>query len=125
VRSKKKDGNQAKNKYKMQCMELSIAKIEETVSEIKKYISRTRSTLDAHINRQYTEIRVIEKDGKWGDYSGTFYVNDEEEQAMVLQKAKEHFKTYFEDGIHHNDKKLGLFLFSPKSGKRLIEEMKT
>ena len=113
----------SKDDYKIKCMEISIVKLEKDISEIGKGVKRMRSVLDAHINRQYTEIRVIEKDGEWGDYSGIFYVNDEEERDVILAKAKTHFNKHFKDGIHHQDKELGLFLFSPRSGKRLIEEM--
>ena len=122
---KKKDKDQAKNDYKIQSMEMSIAKMEKAMTDMKKIATRTRLLLDAHINRQYAEIRVIEQDGEWGDYSGIFYVNDEEEESVVLDKARQHFDTYFQDGFHHKGKKLGLFLFSPRSGKRLIEEMAT
>ena len=104
----------------------------------KKNVLRMKNTLDAHINRQYAEIKVLEDswnenydcivDGtkkSWGDYSGIFYVNDEDEENVIINKAKKHFETFFEDNVYHRNKKLGLFLHSPKSGKRLIEEMKT
>ena len=102
-----------------------MIKIEEDIAKIKKTISRMRSVLDSHINRQFTEIRVIEKDGEWGDYSGIFYVNDEDARKVIIKKAKAHFETYFKNGIHHKDKKLGLFLHTPRSGKHLVEELET
>ena len=120
-----KDGKKVKNDYKMKCMDISVLKVEEAVSDIEKNVRKIRSVLDAHINRQYTEIRVIEKDGQWGDYSGIFYVNDEDERDIILKKAKEHFGKYFKDGMNHQGKRLGLFLFSPRSGKHLVEEMET
>ena len=129
---------QSKNDYKIQCIESSMAALEKIVIEIKKNVLRMRNTLDAHINRQYAEIKVLEDswnenydcivDGtkkSWGDYSGIFYVNDEDEENVIINKAKKHFETFFEDNTYHRNKKLGLFLHSPKSGKRLIEEMKT
>jgi len=122
---KQKDGNQPQIDYKIKCMEQSIAVMTETIDEQKKVISRMKSNFDAHVNRQFTEIRVIEKDGKWGDYSGTFYLDENDEKEIVLEKAKKHFDKHFKNGIHHKGKKLGLFLFSPRSGKQLIEEMKT
>jgi glutamate-1-semialdehyde aminotransferase len=122
---KVKDGKQTKDQYRMDCMEKSIAKMEKVVDDMKRHISRMRSNLDAHINRQFTEIRVIEENGKWGDYSGTFYLDSDDEKKMVLDKAKKHFETYFKDGVYHRNKKLGLFLSSPRAGKQLIEEIKT
>tara|TARA_R100000687_G_C6397489_1_gene140211 strand:+ start:73 stop:486 length:414 start_codon:yes stop_codon:yes gene_type:complete len=122
---KQKDGNQPKNEYKIKCMEQSMAVMTETIDEMKKTISRMKSNFDAHINRQFTEIRVIEKNGKWGDYSGTFYLDSDDEKELVLEKAKNHFKKHFKNGTNHSDKKLGLFHFSPRAGKQLIEEMKT
>ena len=124
-RTVKKDETQSKNDYKIKCIELSMLKVVEDIVNIKKNVVRMRSIVDAHINRQYSEIRVVEENGEWGDYSGIFYVNDEEEESVVLDKARQHFDTYFQDGFYHKNKKLGLFLFSPKSGKRLIEEMAT
>ena len=133
-----KKKKQSKNDYKIQCIESSMAALEKTVIEIKKNVLRMGNTLDAHINRQYAEIKVLEDswnenydcivDGtkkSWGDYSGIFYVNDEDEENVIINKAKKHFETFFEDNTYHRNKKLGLFLHSPKSGKRLIEEMKT
>ena len=120
-----KNEDQLKIKYKIDSIDIAMAKMEETVKDLKISIIRMRSILDAHINRKFTEIRVMEKDGKWGDYSGIFYVNDEDEENVIINKAKKHFETFFEDNTYHRNKKLGLFLHSPKSGKRLIKEMKT
>ena len=120
---KKKDGKESKRDYKIKCLDLSIIEVEEDIAEMKKIISRMKSTMDAYINRQFTEIRVIEKDGEWGDYSGMFYANDEDEREVTIDKAKDHFDMYFKDGIHHKDKKFGLFITSPRSGKRLIKEI--
>ena len=51
---------QSKNDYKIECIESSMAALEKTVIEIKKNVLRMRNTLDAHINRQYAEIKVLE-----------------------------------------------------------------
>ena len=119
----KKDGKESKRDYKIKCLDLSIIELGEDITEIKKHISRMRTNLDAHINRQFAEIRVVEKDGEWGDYSGLFYVDDKDEKEITIEKAKAHFKAYFEDGMHHKNKRLGLFLYTPRSGKHLIEEL--
>ena len=119
-----KNEDQLKIRYKIDSIDIAMVEMEETVKDIKISIIRMRSILDAHINRKFTEIRVMEKDGKWGDYSGIFYVNDEDEESMVLKKAKNHFEKYFENGSHHSNKKLGLFLTKGRI-KKLVEEIKT
>ena len=120
-----KTKDKSKDGFKIKCLEIAMVKVESDISDIEKTIRRMRNAVDAHINRQYTEIRVIEKDGEWGDYSGIFYVNDEDERTVIIKKAKDHFARYFQDGLNHQRKKLGLFLFSPRSGKRLLEEIPT
>ena len=114
--------------------------IEDNIISIKKDIKRIGDSLSAYINRQFTEIRVlpeghnpnlqggnskIKSENGWEDYSGDFYINDDEQKEIVLKKALKHFDTYFKDGVYHRNKKLGLFLSSPRSGKRLIKEMET
>jgi predicted metal-dependent hydrolase len=98
--------------------------IEKDMEEMKKEIAKIHTALYAYINRQSTEIRVKEVDGKWGDYSGTFTITDDDETTIVMNKAKEHFETYFKDGVWHHNKKLGLFITRGKV-KTLVEEMKT
>ena len=117
---KLKDEDKVKTDHKIKDMEISIVNLEKTISDIGRNVKRMRSVLDAHINRQYTEIRVIEENGEWGDYSGIFYINDDEEKDVVVKKAQKHFDEYFKNGLYHQDKKLGLFLYSPRSGKRLL-----
>lgn len=124
-RTVKKDEAQSKNDYKIKCIELSMLKVVEDIVNIKKNVVRMRSIVDAHINRQYSEIRVVEENGEWGDYSGMFFVDNDDEKDVIVRKAREHFDAYFVDGSYHQDKKFGLFLSSPKSGKQLIEERET
>ena len=111
--------------FKIKCLQISMTKVEEVVTNLNKLITRAKSTLDAHVNRQYAEIRVVEADGKWGDYSGMFYIDDNTAKEVVIEKAREHFDNYFTDSVHHRNKKLGLFVFSPRSGKTLIEKLET
>ena len=115
-----------------------IELIEESILAMKKDISRIDSHLKAHINRQFCEIRVLEDSWnedcdviiggvkkRWGDYSGVFYSDDRDEEKVIVEKAKKHFDKYFKGGVFHLNKTLGIFLTSPRGGKRLIEELKT
>ena len=111
-----------------------LSKIESDIDKIRKEVNRIGTSLRAHINKQSVEIRVLpegsdpSKQGKggWEDYSGIFRINSEEEESIVVGKARYHFETYFQDAVYHRNKKLGLFLSSGStSGKRLIEEMET
>ena len=126
VKKEKKDkeliDKEAKLKYKIKCMALDITKLEKDSSEMKKVIARMKLALGAHINRQFAEIRVVEEDGKWGDWSGVFYASDEDTKRIVLKKARKHYDKYFKNGIYCDDKQLGLFLSTARSGKQLVEQ---
>ena len=105
------------------CSEIDL--IKDKMEKMKKNIRRLEDYYNAFIKRQTAEFRVIEEDGKWGDYTGIFYVDKADEKKIVLDKARKHFETYFREGVYHRNKKLGLFLHSGRSGKRLIKMMKT
>ena len=129
--------------------------IETNILELKRELSRVKSTLNAHINKSTVEIRVLPeghnpeihgyhadysnksrytaeeikqlkwKNG-WVDYSGKFDLDDIEEMSLVIGKAIAHFETYFKDGFYHRNKRLGVFLSNATtSGKLLIEEFQT
>ena len=116
-------------------------KIEKDITSIKKDIKVIGDRLNAYINRQFTEIRVLPKghnpdlhggnspnkeENGWEDYSGDFYINDEEQKKMLIKKAEDHFSEYFENGVYHRNKRLGLFLSGGgQSGKKLIKETTT
>ena len=115
--------------------------IEKDITSIKKEINKIGDKLNAYINRQFTEIRVLPKghnpnihggnskvksENGWEDYSGDFYITDEDNRAMAIKKAKAHFSEYFENGVYHRNKRLGLFLSGGNmSGKKLLEEIET
>ena len=108
-----------------------IELMENKIEAIRKNTARLGSNLDAHINKQATEIRVL-PDGKdpdvvsnWESYSGTFRISNKEERNLVLKKAKKHYEKYFCDAVYHRNKKLGIFLISQRSGKQLIEKVET
>tara|TARA_Y100001963_G_C6420647_1_gene282539 strand:+ start:34 stop:513 length:480 start_codon:yes stop_codon:yes gene_type:complete len=99
--------------------------LENKIDTLKADLNKTRSLLDAHINRQYAEIRVVEQDGEWGDYTGTFYCDSKDQEKVVIQKAKDHYEKYFREGVWHQNKTLGVFLRTRRSGKTLIKKYKT
>lgn len=110
-----------------------LSTLEEDVRSLKKHIKRVADTLNAYMNRSFTEIRVLPEgnnpslhgeDG-WEEYSGNFYLEDSDNRDIVIDKAEKHFERYFEDSTYHRGKRLGLFLSSPRSGKQLIKEMPT
>ena len=132
-----------------------LNQIEENIVNINKEAKQIKATLNAYINKNIVEIKVLPdghnpklhgynvdptnyvlysdrelkklkwKNG-WVDYSGKFDMDVEEEMSIVIGKAIAHFKTYFEDGVYHRNKRLGVFLSNATtSGKKLIEEFKT
>ena len=111
-----------------------LLQMENDIERIKREVGRLKSSLTTHINKHTVEIRVLPEGadpklqgtGGWEDYSGTFSLENEEEESIVVGKARLHFETYFQDGVYHRNRKLGMFLSSGSiSGKRLIEEMET
>ena len=129
----------------------SIKNINEDIKNLTKFsekwdgmVDRVRETenrLNAYTNRFSTEVRVLPEGhdptiqggddpdkGKngWQAYSGAFYLSPEERKQILIDRARDHFKQYFEDSIYHRNKKLGLFVSGGGiSGKKLIEEMET
>ena len=116
-------------------------KIEKDITKIKKAINNIGDRLNTYINRQFTEIRVLPKghnpdlhggsspkkeERGWEDYSGDFYITDKEQKEVLIKKAEAHFEEYFENGVYHRNKRLGLFLSGGgQSGKKLIKETTT
>jgi hypothetical protein len=136
---------------KIESLGQSIKNINEDIKNLTKFsekwdgmVNRVRETenrLNAYTNRFSTEVRVLpeghdptkqggnnpdkSKNG-WESYSGAFYLSPEERKQILIDRAREHFKDYFKDGIYHRNKKLGLFVSGGgMSGKQLIEEMET
>ena len=128
-----KTGKPSKDETNARCKECfgigmlgyKIDHIAEDIAKMRKDISRVDALIKSHINKKVVEIMVLEEDGKWGDYSGTFSLNSEEEEEITIAKAEEHFKDYFRDGFYHQDKNFAIFILSPLGGKRLVRELST
>ena len=139
-----KTGEPAKTGKNVKCKECSgtgsrgykMDILFKSIVELKRDISKIRDDLRTHMNRQTAEIRVLPKghnpalqgnnsniawENGWEDYTGVFFIDPEDEKEIVLSKARKHFEEYFEKGVYHRNKKLGIFLSSARSGKRLIE----
>lgn len=119
----KKDNKIQKLTKKITSLEKNINSHENKIEMLNRYITKVKTNLKLHINRQTAEIQVVEKDGSWGDYTGVFYLDIEDEKEVVLAKAKRHYEKYFKNGDWYEHKTLGLFINTP-TGKKLIEVLK-
>ena len=90
------------------------------INNLKKHIDRIEFKLRSLINKQTSEIRVLEKNGKWSGYTGVFNIIEEDKEKMIINKALEHYEKYFKDVDFYENRTLGLFVTSPE-GKELIE----
>jgi hypothetical protein len=115
--------------------------IDVQLADLKKSLRKIKEELQAHINRQTAEIRVLpeghnpsihggtskeKSENGWEDYTGVFFIDPEDEKEIVLRKARRHFEEYFENGPYHRNRKFGVFLTAGgRSGKHLVEEMET
>ena len=75
---------------------------------LQKKIESLEVKLLKHINEPKATIMVKEKDGKWGEWTGTFYINDEEKTEVVVNKLEEHFSRNFSKG--YDEKEFAMFL---------------
>ena len=115
----------------------SLEKLNNLIPKVKKLDNR----LNSYLNRFFAEVRVlpeghdpkkhggnnkIKSKNGWEDYSGAFYLEPEEREQIVIDRARDHFKQYFEDGVYHRNKVLGIFVSGGGiSGKKLIEIIET
>ena len=98
------------------------AKIKDLYSKIdglKSEIANINANVKHIIGKHSSEIRVLEKDGSWGGYTGIFYCDREDHRDTVESKAMNHYHTYFEDRDFYASKTLALFILSDK-GKKLV-----
>ena len=92
-------------------------------SGLNKKIGILNSMVMTLKKKKRSEIRVVEEDGTWGDYTGSFYATEDEQEEIVYTKAKKHYKRYFDKGTFYGKSTFGLFI-NDKNGKRLVEVLK-
>ena len=101
-------------------LEKSIGCSDVTMGNLRKKIGIVENRLRAFIDKKTAEIRVFEKDGEWGGYTGVFYVNSKDAEDIITEKAMNHYNTYFEGDDFYKKRTLGLFITNP-NGKKLIK----
>ena len=98
----------------------TINELERTIKTLSSKYANMEATLKHILGKHSAEIRVVERDGTWGGYTGVFYTNREDNKQTVIDKAMNHYKTYFANKPFYEDKTLGLFMNNYK-GKKLIK----
>ena len=116
----KANGKFEGKKKKKVSSEEKIKAIDFTIIDLKAHIKKVEEKLKFFINKQTAEIRVLEKNGKWGGYTGVFYVGSEDEKKIITTKAMKHYVEYFQDVSFYKNRTLGLFVTNPE-GKKLIK----
>ena len=101
-------------------IERDMEHFENSVKSLKRKLTLIELNLKFITDKQTSEIKVLEDDGKWGGYTGVFYLNTKDNKKTVTNKALGHYGRYFEDKDFYKNKTLGLFITSPK-GKKLVK----
>ena len=57
---------------------------------------------------------------KWQDYTGVFFVDSNNDEELITNKAVEHYNEYFGNVPFYKDRTLGLFITGPE-GKKLVK----
>jgi|TARA_R100000479_G_C6321392_1_gene177886 uncharacterized coiled-coil protein SlyX len=110
---------------KITIMEKTIDNMEKTISKLNKELKNANEKLNLHINRKFSDVKVLNKRNEWEDYSGKFYATDKETDDMLFKKALKHYNTYFKDSEWHRNKHLGIFITSFKDGNKIKKQMIT
>ncbi len=120
TKTKKKKMTLSMLEDKITRLESSLDSSDLVIDKLRKHIKRVELNLRFFINKQTAEIRVLEKDGKWGGYTGVFYINSKDDEKIITKKALNHYEEYFKDVEFFKNRTLGLFLTNPK-GKKLVK----
>ena len=73
------------------------------VNRVKSLESKVKKIL----NEPSISVMIKEK-GAWGEWTGLFYLNDDEKTEVLLNKVEEHFKKHF-NSDYYKDKEFALF----------------
>lgn len=110
---------------KINILEETVEKMGKTILKLNKELKTANEKLNLHINRKFSDVKVLSKSNKWEDYSGKFYATDEETDDMLYKKALKHYNTYFKNSEWHRNKHLGIFITSFKDGNEIKKQMIT
>ena len=94
--------------------------LEDTIDKLASKIVNLQATVTHILGKHISQIRVLEQDGSWGDYTGIFYCDREDNKNTVESKAMNHYKRYFEGEPFYRNKTLALFISNNK-GKKLVQ----
>ena len=98
----------------------TIKELNSSISNLSKKLDKANDKIRLILAKHTSEIRVLEKDGSWGGYTGIFYTDKKDNAAVVAGKAMNHYKTYFEDRDFYAKKTLALFISNDK-GKKIVK----
>jgi len=113
-------------KNNIKAIEETLSELKETIKNLKKEFAISNEKLNLHINRKFSDVKVLNKTNEWEDYSGKFYLTNEETDDMLYKKALKHYNTYFKNNSDwHRNKHLGIFITSFKDGKVIKKQMIT
>tara|TARA_R110000824_G_scaffold176451_2_gene355425 strand:+ start:2850 stop:3344 length:495 start_codon:yes stop_codon:yes gene_type:complete len=94
---------------------------DNALANARKYIKNIEYRLKTFINKQTAEIRVFSPDEKkWEDYTGVFYVDSNNDEELIINKAIDHYNEYFGNMPFYRERTLGLFITGPE-GKKLVK----
>ena len=106
--------------YDIKMLKRTVESLNTSITSFKTKFANIESELKFIIDKETSEIKVLEKNGKWGGYTGVFYINTNDNKETVTNKALGHYGNYFEGRDFYKSKTLGLFITSPKS-KKLVK----
>ena len=113
---------------KIKALTNKIKELENCIKHSDEDINKVRLKLKAHIDRRTSQIRVFEEsdldkgitDSGWNGYTGVFYIDPEDSEKMVRNKALNHYERYFKGNEFYKNRTLGLFTTNSK-GRKLVK----
>ena len=94
-----------------------LTAIEKSIEGLKGDINNVGLKLRSFINQHTSQIRVLEKDGKWGGYTGVFHLDPKDNKERAIEKAMNHYNSYYKGVDFYKNRTLGLFITSHKERK--------